>query len=72
MSVISTAGAATDGLLFWLWGIAAIVWVIAILAAIGFAFAREGQVAAGVLAGVGIGAIALAATCFANLSMAQF
>ena len=40
---------------------------LAILAAIGFTIARKRQIAAGILAGVGIGIVGLGVTCFAPL-----
>ena len=47
--------------------VAAGLWGLAILACIGFAIARKRQIAAGILAGVGIGVLALGASCFALL-----
>jgi len=45
-------------------GIAAGLWTLAILAAIGFAIARKRQIAAGILVGVAIGVVGVGATCF--------
>jgi hypothetical protein len=71
VSVVSTAGAADDGLYF-LWFVGVVLGLIAPLAAIGFAFAHKGRVASGILAGFGVGVLALALTCFANLSTLDF
>ncbi len=49
------------------WGAAAGLWLIALVAGAGFGLARKHEIASGIVAGIGIGAIALAATCFANL-----
>ena len=49
--------------------VAGILWGIAILAAIGFAIARKRHIAAGILAGVGIGIVALGLSCFANATV---
>ena len=65
LSVISVSG------LYPLWFLAAAIWVGAPLVAIFAAVARapgERTSASGILAGFGVGAIALATTCFANLA----
>ena len=70
LSVFSTAGAGIEGFYFG-WFAAAAIWVIALLVAITVAVARapgERRSASGILAGIGVGAIALATTCFANLA----
>ena len=67
MSVVSTGGSGASGL-YTFWFLAAGLWLIAILAGIGFAIGRGGQVTAGIWAGVAIGVVALSLTCFANLS----
>ena len=46
-------------------GLAVFLWVMAILACIGFAIAHKRQVALGILAGIGIGLVGLGLTCFA-------
>ena len=48
------------------------LWVIAIVAAIVFAVKGRRTTAAGIFAGIGIGIVALGATCFANLSLARY
>lgn len=75
LSIISVAGTLVirsrvgpgSGVSPTIWGIGGLLWIVAIPAAIGFAIAREKQIAAGILAGIGIGFFALGATCFANL-----
>ncbi len=75
LSVISAAGRMpTGGGLDWdpllaLWFVAAGLLGLVILAAIGFAVARKRQIAAGILAGIGIGSVSLGVTCFANMSV---
>ena len=78
LSVASAVGVAggnalhdQDNLLFlgfFLWSGAALGWVVAVLAAIGFAIASKRQAASGILAGIGVGFMALAVTCFANIA----
>jgi hypothetical protein len=46
------------------------LWVLAILACIGFAIARKRQIALGILAGVGIGIVAVGLSCFAAITSA--
>ena len=68
LSVVSMAGAAVEGIYYvWLGAIA--LWWIAIVTAIGYTIARKGQIAAGIVAGLGIGIVSLGATCFANFAM---
>ena len=69
VGVINTSGSAQNNFASVAFG-AAGLWVLGILAAIGFAVARKGEVAAGILAGVGIGIVALGATCFAVVGSA--
>ena len=74
LSAISVAGTmpAAGGLdwdpLLALWFVAAGLLGLAILVAIGFAVARKRQIAAGILAGIGIGSVGLGVTCFANIA----
>ena len=71
LGIISTAGASADGF-YSLWFYGAGLGVLALLVAIGFAIARKGRAASGILAGIGVGILALALTCFANLSTIDF
>jgi tetratricopeptide (TPR) repeat protein len=67
LGVISTAGAASEGF-FFLWFAGAGLVLLAPLVAIGFAIGRKSRVAAGILAGFGVGILALALTFLANFS----
>ncbi len=49
-------------------GVGGLLFGLAILAAIGFAFARKRQIASGILAGAAIGVVGLMLTCFTLLS----
>ena len=71
LGIVSTAGASSDGF-YTLWFAGLGVWFIAILVAVGFALASKGQVAAGMLAGIAVGMLALAVSCFANLNTVEF
>ncbi len=71
LSLISTAGASMESI-YNAWFIAGGLWVIAILSAIGFTIAHKRQIASGIFAGIGIGIVALGATCIANLSTVSF
>lgn len=70
VGVLSMAGAAYEGF-FGLWFVGIAMWIAAVLAAIGFALALHLRTAAGILAGVIVGSVALGATCFANLNLVQ-
>ena len=48
-------------------GFALWLWLLAILACIGFAIARKRQIALGTLVGIGIGIVGLGLTCFAAM-----
>ena len=52
---------------YFLWYGAALGWIVGVLAAIGFALASKRQTASGILAGIGVGFVVLAVTCFANV-----
>jgi uncharacterized RDD family membrane protein YckC len=49
-------------------GVVSMMWVLAILASIGFAIGRRRQIALGILAGAAIGAVGLGLSCFAAIS----
>jgi cytochrome bd-type quinol oxidase subunit 2 len=75
LSFISMAGVAGGptwggtggmGVLAVVWFFAALYFVGAIIALIVYAIRRKRQIAAGILAGLGIGIVALGATCFVN------
>lgn len=70
LSIISTAGALGRGgfYIYFFWYGAAAAAALAILAAIGFVRADKRGTASGILAGMGVGVLALAVTCFANLA----
>ena len=68
LSILSLAGNAVEGLYFF-WYIASLMWVLAILATIGFALTHRSRSASGILAGVGVGFLALGASCFANIGL---
>ena len=73
LSLISLAGAALKGFIFVGFAAAAgTLWVVAIGVAIVFAVKGKREIAAGMFAGIGIGFVALGATCFANLNMARW
>ena len=74
LSLVSMVGAGTyiyEGMQL-VWLSAALLWVTAIVAAIVFTVKGRRTVAAGMFAGIGIGIVALGATCFANLSLARY
>ena len=52
------------------WFASAALWVIAIGAAIVFSIKGKREIASGILAGIGIGFVALGGTCFAALFIA--
>ena len=79
LSLISLAGVATnpkdEGAIFGfglMWLVAALWWLLASMAAIGYRIASEKQKMAGVLAGLGIGIVALSGTCFAMTAVSPF
>jgi len=58
-------------ILYFAWDIAAVIWVMAlgglvVLVSLGSTHRRE--TVSGVIAGIAVGVLALAATCFANLN----
>ena len=74
VSLLSSAFAAIDtstgffgATAFW-WLLAVLIWVLSLVAVPIVLFTLGGRVAAGVLAGIGVGTAALAVTCFANLA----
>jgi hypothetical protein len=67
LSLISTGGAFSESL-YGLWFLAALAWLVALVAVIVTAFAKKDDVSSGILAGFGVGFLALFVTCFANLS----
>lgn len=67
LSLISTGGAAVDGL-YSLWYIAAVIGAFALLGAVISFAVGERKKASGLLAGVAIGILSLATTCFANMA----
>ena len=75
VSLLSSAFAAIDtstgffgATAFW-WLLAVLIWVLSLVAVPIVLFTLGGRVAAGVLAGIGVGTVALAVTCFANLAL---
>ena len=70
LSIISTAGAGNEGFYF-VWYAAAGIWGLALLGAIIIAIAGPER-ASGIVAGVAVGFLALAATCFANIATSDF
>ncbi len=74
LSLLSTGGAggpAASGL-YYLWFLAGVLWIIAVLVGVGFSVGGRGQAAAGVFTGVAIGFLALFTTCLANLNTVRF
>jgi len=73
VSVISAVGTAARGTydtpFFFLWAVAALMLVIAVVVAIVFALRGNKSVAAGTLAGIGIGIVSLGVSFFANLNV---
>lgn len=69
LSVASTGGVWTQGILYAFWFIAFLGWLIALFVAAGFGIAGKPQVAAGIMAGFAVGFVALSVTCFANLNV---
>ncbi len=78
LSIISAAGAAvirntnTQSPFTYVWFAAVACFIAAFVALIVFIVKRKNRVAAGILAGIGIGIVALGASCFANLSTIKF
>jgi hypothetical protein len=75
LSLLSTAGALGGGggsqVLFLAWYIAAFVWVMALgglVVLVGLGGASRREIVSGVISGIAVGVLALAATCFANLN----
>jgi hypothetical protein len=71
LSVISTVGAAAEGFYF-VWFVAAAFWLIAILAAGGFAFRGRRSTANAIIAGLIVGIFVLAGTCVANVETIDY
>lgn len=75
LSIISSAGIAlaprsrTQSVFVILWFVSLAIWALAIMAAIGFAIARQKKITAGIFAGIGIGLVTLGVSCLANLSL---
>jgi len=67
LSLVSTGGAWNENLYF-VWGIALLGWLIALVAVFVAAIMKKDEVTSGILAGFGIGFLALFVSCFANLS----
>lgn len=67
LSVISTGGAYYENL-YVVWFIGALGWLVALIAVIVTALMKKDQVSSGILAGFGVGFLALFISCFANLS----
>ena len=72
LSILSTAGRAYENAYF-IWYGAGVVWMGVIIVALAGdgepnPSRREQQVKSGIVAGVGVGALALAVTCFTNLA----
>jgi hypothetical protein len=73
LSLLSTAGAVGRGseILYFAWYVAAVVWVMALgglVVLVSLRSTRRREIVSGVLAGMAVGVLALAATCFANLN----
>ncbi len=67
--VIGVASAATStagGALGPVFAVESALWVLAVLVGIGFAIARKGQIASGVLTGAAIGLVGVGLNCFAG------
>ena len=72
VALLSSALGTVDGIWDYaggLWFLGVLVWVLSLVAAPIVLFTLGGRVAAGVLAGIGVGTVALAVTCFANLAL---
>ena len=69
-SASSAIGTSTDFLGFpaFLWLLGVLIWVLSFIAVPIVLFTLGGRVAAGILAGIGVGTVALAVTCFANVA----
>ena len=74
LSLVSIGGAASEGF-YWLWYLAAVIWVVVVILAVilalvyTFTTASDRRLSAsGIWAGIAVGAVALGSTCFANLS----
>lgn len=68
LSLLSTVGAVFPPL-FVAWFVAALAWPVTLIAATGLTIAGERSRGAGLFAGLGIGILALATSCFANLAV---
>ncbi len=71
LSIVSTGGAGAEGM-YSLSYVAAGLWLIAVLVAIGFLVGRGGRATSGIWAGVAVGVVSLGMTCFANLNTVDF
>ena len=69
VSILSTAGAVGSEGLYFVWYLGAGLWALAILTAIVFTIAvSKRKTASGMWAGLGVGFLALTATCFVNVA----
>ncbi len=73
VSIISATGTAARGTydtpFFFLWAVAAIMWMIAILVASIYTVKGKREIAVGIWVGIGIGIVSLGLTCFANMQV---
>ena len=65
--IVSMGGAGLEGFLL-LWFAAPAWWLVMLLTASPFSIARHRLVVSGVVAGIGVGMLSLALTCFPNLA----
>ena len=71
VALLSSALGTVDGIWDYaggLWFLGVLIWLLSLVAVPIVLFTLGGRVAAGVLAGIGVGTVALAVTCFANLA----
>jgi hypothetical protein len=66
LSLISTGGAYNENL-YVVWFLAAFAWLVALVAVIVTAIAKQDDISSGILAGFGVGFLALFVSCFANI-----
>lgn len=66
LSAMSMAGVAV-GAFYWFWFICVIVWIVGLLVGLGMLLFGRRRLAGGILAGLGIGVLVLAATGLVNM-----
>lgn len=72
LCVLSMAGATgpqgNAAALYYLWYVAALVWLVAFPLGLALLFRKDKQIGSGILTGAALGFLALAVSCFANIA----